>query len=248
MFTPEERESLRSELIEIASADARVSGGALTGSASLGKEDRWSDIDLVFGVRDAKEVLAVRDAISEKVYSRFAVAHHLDLNFGTWVFRVFFLKSTLQVDLGFVQADEFCAISHSFNLLFGECVEKPYFPPPEAGTLIGWAWLYALHVRSCIERGKFWRAEYMLSGMRDNVLALACLRHGLETSNGRGFDQLPLEDTQALRASLVSKLDRISLVGAFSAATDVLVREVRYANLELAQKLEAPLRALLISP
>jgi hypothetical protein len=48
--------------------------------------------------------------------------------------------------------------------------------PPDAEAIIGMAWLYALHARSCIARRKLWQAEYMISGIRDNALALACLR------------------------------------------------------------------------
>lgn len=50
MFTPEGRERLRAALVSAADADERITGAALTGSAALGAEDRWSDIDLAFGV------------------------------------------------------------------------------------------------------------------------------------------------------------------------------------------------------
>jgi hypothetical protein len=47
------------------------------------------------------------------------------------------------------------------------------------------AWLYALHVRSSIARTRPLQAEHMLSGMRDNVLALTCKRHDLVSVQGR---------------------------------------------------------------
>jgi len=50
MFTPEERDRLRSDLLEHAASDPHISGAAITGSAATGHEDRWSDIDLAFGV------------------------------------------------------------------------------------------------------------------------------------------------------------------------------------------------------
>lgn len=55
-------------------------------------------------------------------------------------------------------------------------------------AVIGLGWLYALHSRSCIERGKVWQAEYMISAIRDQALALAALRHRLRATQGRGFD------------------------------------------------------------
>ena len=52
MFIPEERVRLRSELLEYAATDKRISGAAITGSAANEREDRWSNIDLAFGVND----------------------------------------------------------------------------------------------------------------------------------------------------------------------------------------------------
>jgi len=50
VFTPEDRGRLRAVLIAAARADERLSGTALTGSAALDAEDRWSDIDLALGI------------------------------------------------------------------------------------------------------------------------------------------------------------------------------------------------------
>jgi len=46
VYTPEQRDALRTELLAASHADPRITGGAITGSASVGLEDRWSDIDL----------------------------------------------------------------------------------------------------------------------------------------------------------------------------------------------------------
>src|SRR5262249_8863194 len=59
MFTISERDSLRARLIERARADQRIAAGALTGSAALGTADRWSDIDLAFGVAERASLAEV---------------------------------------------------------------------------------------------------------------------------------------------------------------------------------------------
>ena len=53
MFTPADRERIRAAIIERARDDRRITGVAITGSASVGREDAWSDIDLGFGVASA---------------------------------------------------------------------------------------------------------------------------------------------------------------------------------------------------
>src|SRR5690242_17155484 len=109
MFTTVERERLRSELIEAARGDGRITGGAITGSASSGQEDPWSDIDLAFGVRQASDIAGALADFSDRMYRDHHALHHLDVPSGAWIYRVFLLPSTLQVDLAFAPETEFGA-------------------------------------------------------------------------------------------------------------------------------------------
>lgn len=244
MFTADERERLRSELLERAAKDERISGAAITGSAAASREDRWSDIDLAFGVRDAGELPNVLSDWTAHIYEQHGALHHLDVNAGAWIYRVFLLPNTLQVDLAFVPAAEFRALAPTFRLMFGETNEPQHVQPPPAATVIGMGWLYALHARSCIARGRFWQAEYMISGIRDNSLALACIRHGLPAVHGRGVDQLPKELATQFEDSLVRRLDAAELSRCFSVAMNGLLYEIRCADEALAGRLQPALMLL----
>jgi hypothetical protein len=244
VFTPEDREALRTELIEAARADPRITGAAITGSGSVGNEDRWSDIDLAFGVRDASEVESTLADFSERMYRDHHALHHVDVPSGAWIYRVFLLPSTLQVDLAFAPATDFRARASTFRLVFGTAAEESYVVHATAEQLIGYAWLYALHVRSSIARGKPWQAEYMIGEMRNHVLQLACLRYGLPTREARGTDKLPADVTRPLQDALVHSLDTEELLRAFRAATSGLIREMRLFDEELTNRLEQTVRGL----
>ena len=244
MFTPEERESLRSGFVEHAAKDQRISGVAITGSAADSREDRWSDIDLAFGVKDAGELPNVLSDWTAHMYDRHQALDHLDVNAGAWIYRVFLLPSTLQVDLAFVPAAEFRALAPTFRLMLGEANAPQHVQPPSAATLIGFGWLYALHARSCIARAHLWQAEYMISGLRDNALALACLRHGLPAVHGRGMDQLPKEVAAPFEGSLVRRLDPAELSRCFRVAMEGLLSEIRCADQAFAERLQAALTLL----
>lgn len=244
MFTPEERTQLRDALVTAARADPRITGAALTGSAAVGAEDRWSDIDLALGVAGGADPRRVIADWTDRMYQECAAVHHLDVHRGATLFRVFLLASTLQVDLAFWPAAEFGAVGPTFRLLFGTANQPCVRPPPDAAALIGMGWLYALHARSSIARGRAWQAEYMVSGMRDQVLALACLRHGAPAVEGRGIDALPPEATAAVAAGLVRSLDAAELRRAFGVVTDALIAEVGRADADLADRLRAPLKEL----
>ncbi len=244
MFTPQERGLLRSDLLEHAAADTRISGIAITGSAADRGEDQWSDIDLAFGIGDAANLPNVLSDWTEQMYQKHLAAHHLDVMAGAWTYRVFLLPNTLQVDLAFVPSTEFRALAPTFRLVAGEAQEPRHLPPPGLADVIGMGWLYALHARSCIARGKLWQAEFMVSGVRDNALALACIRHGLPAVHGRGMDLLPAEVTAPFKAALVRELEAAELSQAFGVAIDCLLSEIRSADEDLAQRLTQPLAIL----
>jgi hypothetical protein len=244
VFTPQDRERIRSELLEAARADARLSGGAITGSAAAGREDAWSDVDLAFGVVEPMRMPEVLANWTSRMVDRYQAVDHLDVVHGAWVYRVFLLASTLQVDLAFAPSAEFGARAPTFRLVFGKAAELKHATPLRAEGLIGYAWLYALHARSALARGRLWQAEYMVSAVRDHVLALACARLGLPEREGRGMDQLPKDVTSALEPALVRRLDADDIVRAFRVATEALIAEVERVDRVLAGRLAATLREL----
>ena len=245
MFTPEDRAALRDTLIDAARRDARITGVALTGSASIGAEDRWSDIDLAFGVAASADRGALISEWTERMYRGHDAVHHMDMVAGGALFRVFLLRDTLQVDLAFWPETEFGPIAPTFRLVSGKVRERPVPPAaPSSESLIGMAWLYALHARSSIVRGKVWQAEYMISGVRDHVLALACVRHGVPAVQGRGMDSLPAEVSAPIAAALVRSFDADELRRAFASVCELLLVEIGAVDAELAARLSAPIREL----
>lgn len=244
MFTVEERDGLRRELLECAAQDRRISGAAITGSAAAGSEDRWSDIDLAFGVRDAADLPAVLSGWTAHMYGQHHALHHCDVRSGEWVYRVFLLRSTLQVDLAFVPASGFRALTPTFKLISGDAKEPRHIAPERPEDIIGLAWLYALHARSCIARGKLWQGEYMISAIRDRALALACIRHGLPAAHGRGMDLLPKDVVAQYEGALVRELGRAELSRAFGAVIRGLLGEIRFVDQELAERLREALTSL----
>jgi hypothetical protein len=241
MFSVEDRERLRDQLIAAARADARISAAALVCSSAIGPEDKWSDIDFAVCVDEDPNRKAVIVQWTDRMYAEHGAVHHLDVPAGETLYRVFLLANTLQVDLSFWPTSAFRATGPGFRLLFGEGVSTTATAAlPSAAARIGMAWLYALHARSAICRGRVWQAEYMISGMRDHVLALACLRHDLPTVHARGFDRLPPDATAALEPALVHSLEIPALKRAFATVTETLLSEARLADHTLADRLADP--------
>jgi hypothetical protein len=243
VFTPEQREHLRDSLVSAAREDPRIVAAALTGSAAVGREDEWSDIDLALSLDPSADAAQVIDDWTERMYGH-GVVTHLDMPLDDTLFRVFLLENTLQVDIAFCPYAEFGATGPTFRLLFGTADDQEHVKPPAAAGLIGMGWLYALHARSSIARGRVWQAEYMISGMRDQVLALACLRHDVPAVQGRGMDDLPAEVTVSFAGALVRSLDPAELTRAFAATTEALLSETAQVDADLPDRIAAVLREM----
>lgn len=235
MFTTGEREQVRERLIELARADLHVTAAAFTGSHVVGGSDEWSDIDLAFAIRG--KLTPALDHWTELLYREFAALHHWDLPFASTVYRVFLLSGGLEVDIAFTPEADFGPRGPKWRAVFGETVELSPGTPPHRDDLIGRAWHHVLHARACIERGKPWQAEYLISGIRDQVLALACLRLGYTAMYARGADLLPLELTAPLEATLIRSLEAAELRRALAAAAAALTAEIERTDSALAARL-----------
>ena len=216
MFSVPEREALRDRLIAVARSDDRITAAAIVGSAANDGEDAWSDIDLALRLGDDLEPVDVAAEWTTRIYESANAVDHLDVWSDSTLFRVFLLSSSLQVDISFWPADAFAASGDSFRLLFGDSNEPQPPCSPAPGALIGMGWLYALHARSSIARGRALQANHWINGVRDQVTMLACLRHGLPTPEGRGVDDLPAGLRQSLAETLVRGLDERELPGLHS--------------------------------
>lgn len=241
MFSVRRRDELRAQLLQRAGDDERIVAAALTGSRAEGREDRWSDIDLYFGVRDGEPLDAVVEDWSAHLHDELGAVHHFRLASGPAVYRAFVFDDGLQVDLGFVPAPQFGPAGQgAFDVVFGTAGPRRAMPP-DLDFLVGMVWHHVLHARAAIERGSLWRAEYWITSLRDVVLTLASIRHGLPNSYARGADALPREITAAVQDTLVRELTTWELRRALVAATDVALHELVLAAPEVADRLRSAL-------
>src|SRR5205809_2024186 len=156
-------------MLQLAEEDERVVAGAAVGSFAVGTGDRFSDLDLTFGIANGVPVAQILDAWTRTLTEELDAVQLTDLVAGPTIYRVFLLPDALQFDLSMTSATEFRPGGPRFQLLFGETASDEskvrrrsqggiFIPTPAAaGDLFGWGIIYALHARACIERGRVWQ-------------------------------------------------------------------------------------------
>ena len=244
MFTERERADLRDELIAAARADDRITAAALVGSAVRGAEDAWSDIDLMFRLVDGLSPEDVADDWATRMHRTHGAVAHTDVWAGPVLYRVFLIDNSLQVDLSFWRSADFASSGPPIQVVFGAANEARPTAPRDVNALIGTAWLYALHVRSSIARRRHLQALYMLNTVRDQVVTLASIRHGLPAAHARGADDLPDPVRVTLTDSVVSELTGGELRRAFGVLIEALLVEVTQVDAAHARQLAETLREL----
>jgi hypothetical protein len=243
MFTIEQRDALRERVLGFAGEDERVVAGALVGSLVDGG-DRFSDVDLTFGIADHVQVADVLDDWTHMLSDELHAVRLADLDRGSTTYRVFLLPDLLQLDLSMTPAAQFRPAGPRFRLLFGETaaaeIDAPTAPvvgdlflptPSVERDIFGWGVIYALHARVCIERGRIWQAEHYVGAVRDHALSLACLREGLPALQARGYDDLPAETLARSGDAHVGALEPGPLRRALAASVLALLREGAEARL-----------------
>jgi hypothetical protein len=237
VFTVEARDALRDRLLRIAEQDDRVAAGAAVGSLAVGGGDRFSDLDLTFGIADHVPVADVLQDWTRTLVDELYAVPLADLERPPTTYRVFLLPDALQFDLSMTPAAQFRPAGPRFRLLFGETAagdsepatapaREIFLPTPAvAGDLFGWGVIYALHARACIERGRVWQAEHYVGAVRDHALSLACLQRGVPAVQARGYDELSAETLARFEDVHVGALEPGALRRALAASVLALMHE-----------------------
>jgi predicted nucleotidyltransferase len=242
VFSVESRDRVRDHVLALAEADDRVVSGAAVGSFARGTDDRWSDVDLTFAIPDSGSVHEVLDDWTRDLAGAFDAVHLFDWPVGRKIYRVFLLPGSLQVDISIGPASEFRS-GPGFELLFGHAADPSAPAMPNAQHEFGMAVHHAVRARICIERGRFWQAEYWIGELRNHALSLACIRRGLNPREGRGLDDLPADVLDTFKRTLVHSVERSDLLDALGFAVDALLSESGEVG-DLAQHVEGQLREL----
>lgn len=248
IFSPSDRDATLARVLDLLREDQRIEAAVITGSLGAERADRWSDFDVAGVVADAESCERVAADWVELVYREFPVAHHYENAFGTTLVRGFLLDNAMLMDLAFTPSADFevwapvrVAFDRTGTATKAAETRQPWSPTPDWRGEAGFAFHDVLHACVASNRGKPWQALYYLQRVRNRTLALASERHGLDAGEFQHVDELPPDERDPLLASLVTDLERATLLDAMLVATRAFLQELGRGDPEFAERLEKPL-------
>lgn len=220
----------------------------LTGSLGRGAGDRWSDIDLAAVLADgvrSDEVAAAWEALA---YQEWEVAHHYSTTFDATLVRGFLLKNALLLDMAFTPVAELevwapvrVLLDRTGRTTAIAASWRPWSPTPDPAGEAGFAAHDVLHACVAANRGRPWQSLYFLQRIRTRTLALASERHGWDALDLTRADDMPADEVDSLTRTLITSLDRDTLLAAIDLATRAFLTELRRHDPALSDRLAEPL-------
>lgn len=248
MFTVSYRDEVREKIINKAKTDVRIVSAATIGSYAGGNVDKWSDIDLTFGVNESYTITDLLVSWTDYILQEFSGVDLFDVKSGNTIYRVFVLPGCLQLDLSFSPAKEFGSIGQHFILHYGKQYEKSQPKPQPKSQLtdkiFGLMIHHVLRARFCAERNRLWQAEFWINEARNYALKLACISEGLNPDYGRGFDDLPNNILSLFNNSFVSELSKDEILRVIKNIIESLPNISNKVN-QLTKKVSDTLKELL---
>jgi len=259
VFTAERREAVLQRMLRLGEDDDRIVAGAVVGSLAIDAADRFSDIDVKFGVTSTVAVSEVIEDWTATIVGELAAVRLVDLFRDPAYYRIFLLPGGLQLDLSMTPEMHFRPAGKKFRLVFGSTADRQpassasvgdlfISTPRTAADIFGWGVVYALHAHACIERRRVWQAEHYVGMVRDHALALACLRHRLTAAEARAFDDLPDEVLGRFERAHIGSLQSRMLKSALTASTTALLNEAEESRIASAKIVRERLAHVYDSP
>src|SRR5260370_13696750 len=155
----------------MARSDHGVVAGAEVGAAAQGGGDRWSDLDVAFGLGDGARAVDVFGDWTADLGEKYGAVQLFDLQFASSLYRVFLFPGCLQVDLSLTPGATFGALGPKFKLLFGSATEGQTPTPSTAAHLFGLAAHHAVRAQISIERGRVSQGAHLSNGPPDHALS-----------------------------------------------------------------------------
>lgn len=243
-FTPTERQQTLEKIIAALREDTRIAGAIIVGSAAVGFEDEYSDIDLGAVVHRPEDSAPCFLDWLHRMQAMFSIIHRFEVHPAPNIFlHGFLLEGFLEVDISFQPLDQLIARRTRWKVAFDRTGTikgimrsswQNRTEPDGSGAYthqLGDIWYFIMHALVSLRRGLPWRALGCLHEIRQAILSLAELNYKKEVRFSRQLDAMPPEFLRQYEQTLVARAEPAEIQAALHAAADCFFDQAQHLSL-----------------
>lgn len=234
LFSADEREAIKTQLIECAEKNEAVLSLVLVGSGAVGFTDALSDLDFYLVVDRKKAIPAVMWTMRELIEKQFGILFFEQMD--ARGLQVYLLQNYLEIDMGYAPIEEAVARRERYQVLFDKTgavqslMDESWQknknanenPKGHADTIFH----YLFHAAVAIQRGQYWRCVAEMEIARNMLVEMKGYRYSLVTKRYRDVDRFPEAELAGLQKTLVTALTQEALLQNLLCLVDLVYSEL----------------------
>lgn len=243
LFTCDDRERIKNELIELFSEFKEVISVILVGSASIGFTDEISDLDFCIVVENNSNIGNLIRVVNEKIKDKYPVMDLLEVP--QRGLSVCILYNFLEIDIGFTTIDNLTARRGRWMVVYDSTnktdevmrqsweINKnnkgktgPIDARAQYVSIAEDIWHYLFHAIAGIKREKYWRVIGEMDIARNMLIELLGYKYSLETKRFRDVDEFPPEVKSILERTFAVNLNQKDLIKCLHALINAIYTEL----------------------
>jgi len=240
LFTVDERELIKTQIIQVAEKNANILSAVLVGSGAIGFTDDISDLDFYLITDSEENIFEAMKYMKEHIekYNNPILAKQIDER----KLQVYLLQNYLEVDIGYSSINEANSDKENFKVIFdktgkvnqlmNETLQK--YKEKIINTDIrdkfmenaGSIWHFLFHAANAIKRKQYWRCIADMELARNIIIEIKGYRYSLETKRGRDVDKFPQTELENMQKTYATEFTQEALLQNLLYLTDWVYNEL----------------------
>ena len=217
IFNEQDRQEVWGYIHNVTQECDRIVSLIQVGSGAIGYHDARSDLDYVIALDADDSMLEVMEYMHRKISEKYEIVYFSQEP--SWHLQCYLLSNMLEIDIGYGGYEHAAARKPAFKVLFDRTgvVEEKMVQSREwmddriygdkqkkdIAEACDSVWARMMHAAVAIHRNNFLRAIGELECIRRTYIDLLGDRYRLESGRNHDIDQLPAEEKEAVKSTLV---------------------------------------------
>ena len=240
LFTINERELIKTQIIEFAEKSTNILAAVLVGSGAVGFIDNISDIDFYLITDSDENIFKAMKYMKDHIekYNNPILSKQIDER----KLQVYLLQNYLETDIGYSSINQANSDRENFKIMFdktgtvnqllNESLQKHKEETVNTDIKnkfkesIGSIWHFLFHSANAIKRKQYWRCIADMELARNIIIEIKGYRYSLETKRGREVDKFPQTELANMRKTYATEFTQEALLQNLLCLVDFIYNEL----------------------